>query len=92
MPYVRPSMVNAPSPDEAARRKIRGQVESYLEKHGKEDSLNGVAGSLKAHSPEAVQSVFETFERRWRENPDMDDARLDTLKARLRAEMPGLTF
>lgn len=80
MPHVGPHMVNMPSPDEAARRQVRGQVESYLEEHGKEDSLNRVVGTLKAHSPESVQSVFETFERTWRENPYMDDTRLDMLK------------
>lgn len=84
-------MVEMPSIEETARRKIKGHVESYIMRTGKEDSLNRVVGSLvNGHSAENVKAVFDAYEKSWRTNPEADLEKLEKVKEGVRSGFWGI--
>lgn len=84
-------MVDMPSAEETARRKVKGHVESYVMEHGSEDSLNRVVGSLvNGHSLETVSTVFQDYEQSWRRNPDVDSEKLEEVKKAIRLGFGGV--
>lgn len=77
-------MVEAPSPKEASRRKIKNHIESYTASFGKEDSLKRTVNSItKGHGCNEIQEVFDAYEESWRANPDLDEERLDKVKTEI---------
>lgn len=81
--YMSTPCMDVTDPDEAARWRIRGIVESYISDHGDEDNLNRAAGSLRSHGVEKVQSTIDRYRNTWRADPDIDTARLADLEEAL---------